>query len=247
MKSILIVGGTSGIAKACCKIWASRDNYHFTLAVRNQDLGRLVANDLKIQYPNSVFSVHCLDFLEPGSINSFISELFKTVRVDIALVAQGSLPDQKKCESDLILVKNSIAINLISPILFSECIVDRMCMQGFGTLAIISSVAGDRGRKSNYIYGCAKGALNQYCQGLRHRLFKGNIFISLIKPGPTRTPMTSHLVNRNMSLANVDTVASTIVDGIKARKKIIYCPPKWKFIMAILDKVPESIFNRLNI
>lgn len=247
MKSILIVGGTSGIAKACCKIWASRDNYHFTLAVRNQDLGKLVANDLKIQYPNSVFSVHCLDFLEPESINSFISELFKREKVDIALVAQGSLPDQKKCESDLMLVKNSIAINLISPILFSECIVNRMCMQGFGTLAIIGSVAGDRGRKSNYIYGCAKGALNQYCQGIRHRLFKGNIFISLIKPGPTRTPMTSHLVDGNMSLANVDTVASTIVDGIKARKKIIYCPPKWKFIMAILDKVPESIFNRLNI
>jgi decaprenylphospho-beta-D-erythro-pentofuranosid-2-ulose 2-reductase len=247
MKSILIVGGTSGIAKACCKIWASRDNCQFILAVRNQELGRLVANDLKIQYPNSIFSVHCLDFLEPASINLFLSEFFEAVRVDIALVAQGSLPDQKQCESDLVLVKDSIAINMLSPILFSECVVDKMCKQGFGTLAIIGSVAGDRGRKSNYIYGCAKGALDQYCQGLRHRLFKENIFISLIKPGPTKTPMTSHLTGGNMSLANVDDVAATIVDGINARKKIIYCPIKWKFIMTILRAIPESIFNRLNI
>ncbi|QWE10865.1 SDR family NAD(P)-dependent oxidoreductase [Polynucleobacter sp. es-EL-1] len=247
MKSILIVGGTSGIAKACCKIWASRDNYHFILAVRNEELGRLVANDLTIQYPNSQFSVSSLDFLDPKAIYLFITEIFARNPVNIALIAQGVLPDQKQCEIDLEVARDSIAVNLLSPILFSESVVGLMLKQGHGSLGIIGSVAGDRGRKSNYIYGCAKGALERYCEGLRHRLFRKNIFVSLIKPGPTKTAMTSHLVGGNIALSNVDDVAAIIIDGIGSRKKIIYCPVKWKIIMAILRVIPESIFNRLNI
>lgn len=247
MKSILIVGGTSGIAKACCKVWAGRDNYHFFFIVRNLELGTLEANSLKIQYPNSQFTVQSIDFLSPEAINLSLSQIFEEAQICIALIAQGVLPDQKKCESSLGLVRDSIAINMISPILFSESVVTQMSKQGFGSLGIIGSVAGDRGRKSNYIYGCAKGALDRYCEGLRHRLYATTILISLIKPGPTKTAMTANLADGKISLANVDDVAINIVNGIDAGKKVIYCPAKWKFIMAILRSIPESLFNRLNI
>jgi hypothetical protein len=114
-----------------------------------------------------------------------------------------------------------------------------------GTLALIGSVAGDRGRKSNYVYGAAKGLVTRYAQGLQHRFAKTLIKIVLIKPGPTATAMTAHLPQRGLAAA--DTVAATIVQGIAQGKAVIYAPAKWAVIMMIIIHLPAFIFNKLDI
>jgi short-subunit dehydrogenase len=114
-----------------------------------------------------------------------------------------------------------------------------------GTLALTGSVAGDRGRKSNYVYGAAKGLVTRYAQGLQHRFAKTPIQIVLIKPGPTATAMTAHLPQRGLAAA--DAVAATIVQGIAQGKPVIYAPSKWAVIMMIIIHLPAFIFNKLDI
>ena len=116
-----------------------------------------------------------------------------------------------------------------------------------GTLAVISSVAGDRGRKSNYIYGAAKGLVTRYVQGLQHRLANSNVHVVLIKPGPTDTPMTASLVAQGAKLASVESVALGIVTAIERKKTVAYVPGKWWLIMMIIRHLPSFIFNKMNI
>lgn len=118
---------------------------------------------------------------------------------------------------------------------------------GRGTLVIIGSVAGDRGRKSNYIYGAAKGLIACYVQGLQHRLAHTAVKVILIKPGPTATPMTVHLQKKGMRLASVENVAQRIVHALGRRQETVYAPAYWKIIMQIIRHIPNSFFKKLNI
>ena len=108
-------------------------------------------------------------------------------------------------------------------------------------------VAGDRGRKSNYVYGAAKGLITRYTQGLQHRLANTGVQVVLIKPGPTDTPMTAHLKQEGGRFASVDDVAKCIVVGIKRSKSVVYAPAKWALIMMIIRHLPEFIFKRMDI
>ena len=116
-----------------------------------------------------------------------------------------------------------------------------------GKLVVIGSVAGDRGRKSNYIYGSAKGLIERYAQGLQHRLSGTGVTVCLVKPGPTGTPMTAALESAGASLADVEEVAETIVRGVARGKALIYAPGKWWLIMMVIRHLPRFIFNRLDI
>ena len=116
-----------------------------------------------------------------------------------------------------------------------------------GTIALIGSVAGDRGRKSNYVYGAAKGLVTRYAQGLQHRFAGTGVKVVLIKPGPTDTPMTAHLKNTGAKLASVESVAKLIVDGVEVGKPVVYAPGKWWLIMMIIRHLPAIIFNKINI
>jgi len=116
-----------------------------------------------------------------------------------------------------------------------------------GRLVVIGSVAGDRGRKSNYVYGAAKGMLERYVQGLQHRLAGSGVRVSLVKPGPTATPMTSGLDGVGVTLAKVEDVAAAIVRGVKRGKPVIYAPGKWLVIMLVIRHLPRFIFNKLDI
>jgi short-subunit dehydrogenase len=129
--------------------------------------------------------------------------------------------------------------------LFAEAFAKQLAQQGHGTLALIGSVAGDRGRKANYVYGAGKGMVERYTQGLQHRFAYTDIKIVLIKPGPTATPMTAHLPSRG--LAAVDRVACAIVKAIEAGKPVAYVPAKWQLIMLIVQHLPRWIFLKLNI
>jgi len=119
--------------------------------------------------------------------------------------------------------------------------------QGCGHIAVIGSVAGDRGRKSNYAYGAAKGLVETYLQGMQHRFARRSIKITLVKPGPTQTPMTAHLQSAGVKLAPVEKVAADIVAGIESGKPVVYTPAKWALIMAVIRNLPRFIFNRMDI
>jgi hypothetical protein len=114
-------------------------------------------------------------------------------------------------------------------------------------LALIGSVAGDRGRKSNYVYGAAKGMVTRYAQGLQHRFAGSAVKVVLIKPGPTDTPMTTHLKAQGAKLTPVEEVAKGIVDAINRGQAVAYVPGKWRLIMWVIRHLPGFVFNKLNI
>lgn len=246
MINILVVGGTSAIARACIGAWASKEKCNFILVVRNILEGQKIEDDIRIKYNGSSASIFKVDFNSVTDIGDLIKNIYSKHRINVALIAHGYLPIQKKCEKDYLLAVDNYNINLISPIIFSENIIDSFKRQGCGTLAILGSVAGDRGRRSNYFYGSAKAGLENYMQGLQHRLHETNITAILVKPGPTDTPMTAGFKGK-INLADVNTVAQDIIIGIKKKKSIIYTPKKWEIIMAVIKILPRSIFNRIDI
>jgi short-subunit dehydrogenase len=166
-----------------------------TLVLLARDLQKAerVAQDLLVRSPQSSITVQAIDFSDPAQIQAWVDQVCTAGVPDIVLIAHGALPDQAACQQDLALSQSVLQINGISPVLFAESFVAHMEMANHGKLAIIGSVAGDRGRKSNYVYGAAKGLVARYAQGLQHRLAKTQIRVVLIKPGPTDTPMTTGL------------------------------------------------------
>jgi len=131
--------------------------------------------------------------------------------------------------------------------LFAEGFVGHMEKANHGKLAIIGSVAGERGRKSNYVYGAAKGLITRYAQGLQHRLAKTQVKVVLIKPGPTATPMTSLLSGKGQKMANVESVAQSIVHGVAKASPVVFAPAKWGFIMMVIRHLPRFVFNKMEI
>jgi len=244
-KHIVIVGATSGIAEQCARIWIQEPAITLTLVGRDKSKTQSLADDLAVRNPAAVIKVVTTDFLSPKEIAHTVESICAATPVSIALIAHGSLPDQQQCQQDLALNQQTLEVNGISPVLFTEAFATQMEKIQQGTLALIGSVAGDRGRKSNYVYGAAKGLVTRYVQGLQHRFAKTPIKIVLIKPGPTATAMTAHLPQRG--LAGADAVAATIVQGIAQGKAVIYAPAKWAVIMMIIIHLPAFIFNKLDI
>jgi len=247
VRKIIIVGGTSAMAQHCARLWVKAAPAHLVLAVRNVTKSQSVAADLKIRSPGSTIDVIETDFLDPKRIASFAEQVSSGGAPNIVLIAHGSLPDQSACQADLSECREALEVNGVSPILFAEAFAGQMQQAGRGTLALIGSVAGDRGRKSNYTYGAAKGMIARYVQGLQHRLASTNVKVVLIKPGPTETPMTAKLSSQGVAMASVEEVAQTIVTGIDAGKPVIYAPAKWAVIMMIIRHLPRFVFNKMNI
>ena len=170
---------------------------------------------------------------------------------DVVLVAFGLLPDQDACEQNLQANADAQWINGVAPALYAEALANAMQQAGRGAVAVIGSVAGDRGRKSNYVYGAAKGLVARYMQGLQHRLAlqKSPVRAVLIKPGPTDTPMTAHLKTGTgrASMAAPEEVARCIVRGIDRGRAVVYAPGKWALIMLIVRCLPDFVFRRINL
>jgi decaprenylphospho-beta-D-erythro-pentofuranosid-2-ulose 2-reductase len=246
-KKIVIVGATSAIAEQCTRIWLAKRPTDLTLVGRDTQRLERVATDLKTRSPQSEIRIVQSDFSDPKAIDITTRDTFKSGPVDIVLIAHGVLPDQDQCQDDLQSCRDALEINGISPVLYAEAFAKEMKKLNHGTIALISSVAGDRGRKSNYIYGAAKGLITRYVQGLQHRFAGSEVKVVLIKPGPTETPMTAHLENKGARLAPVADVAQQIVQGIDSGKSVIYAPKKWSLIMMIIRHLPAFILNKMNI
>lgn len=247
-REVLIVGATSAIAEHCTRLWAAAGTQSICLVARDLPKLERVHADLVARYPSVRVRVGlCQDFMDVSQIGSTLDEMFKEGRPDLALIAHGDLPDQVRCQVDLTVAKAALEVNGVSPVLWAEAIVQRSLGQGSATIGVIGSVAGDRGRQSNYVYGSAKGLVERYVEGMQHRLAGSQIHLSLIKPGPTATPMTTHLVAKGQKMAAPELVAAHIVRGMRERRFVIYTPPKWRIIMTIIKWLPRQIFHRLGI
>ena len=246
-QKIVLIGATSAIAEHCARSWVSAGAGEIVLVGRDAARLERVAADLRVRGPETAVNVLESDFFDPAAIAALAGRIVAEGLPDIVLIAHGSLPEQARCESDLAACRAALEINAVSPVLFAEAFATHFAAAGRGTLAVIGSVAGDRGRKSNYVYGAAKGLVTRYVQGLQHRFAGTAVRVVLIKPGPTDTPMTAHLKAQGAKLAPVEDVAAQIVAAIAAGRPEAYVPGKWWLIMQVIRHLPRFIFNRMNI
>ncbi len=233
------------MAEHCARLWAASQPAALTLLGRNLEKTEAVAADLRVRSPGSQVKALQANFSDPQQIRASVDAIAAAGVPDIVLIAHGSLPDQAACQDDLALAADALQVNGISPALFAEAFAGHMQRAGRGTLTILGSVAGERGRKSNYVYGAAKGLLTRYAEGLQHRLAGSGVNVVLVKPGPTATPMTAHLPQRGM--ASVESVAAQIVAATAKGQPVLYTPGKWALIMLVIANLPRAIFNRMDI
>lgn len=246
MKKILIIGATSAIASACARLW-SKDHASFFLVARDNNKLEQVRDDLLSRGAGQV-KVHCLNFADFSSYESMLTKAVTELgKIDIALIAHGTLPDQTKCAESIELTLEEISTNALSVIAMLTPLANQMINQKEGSIAVISSVAGDRGRFSNYVYGAAKAAVSTFCSGLRARLFHYQVHLLTVKPGFVATPMTQNLHLPKILLATPEKVAKDILHGITKKKNSIYTPWFWALIMLIIKNIPDFVFKGIKI
>ena len=242
-KKILVLGATSGIAEATCRIWAAQ-GASFFLVARNAEKLAAVAQDLKARGASFVDTVVAdLDNTDqhPALLAHAVNSL---TGIDIAYLAHGILGDQPAAEQDFNTAAHIIHTNFMAPVSLLTWLANFCVQRHHGTIAVLSSVAGERGRKSNYVYGCSKAGLSAFLAGLRNRVDREGVTILTIKPGPVNTAMTSHM---NVKKADVDAVAQSIVKAIDKRQDNLYVPFQWQPIMFVVRNIPERIFKKLNL
>ena len=251
MKHYVLVGATSAMAQQCARLWSQGTGVRLTLLGRDMPKLQAVADDLQVRSPQSVITPMLADFVNAKGIDQAVQACFALAPVDVALVAHGVLSDQNTCEQNLSDCEQSLQINGLSPVLFAEAFARLMVQAGkgtgAGTIAVIGSVAGDRGRKSNYVYGAAKGLVDRYLQGLQHRLALTPVRVVRIKPGPTDTPMTADLKAQGRRMASVEQVAQDIVRGVARGQEVVYTPGIWRLIMWVVRHIPSRVFRHISL
>ncbi len=246
MKRVLIIGAASAIATACARVWAGQGSEFFLVARSGEKLDQSAA-DLTARGAKAV-TVYRMDATDFAAHGPMLEGCIAALRqIDIALIAHGTLPDQRACEQDVSVALAELSNNGTSVIALLTVLANQFEKQRCGTLAVISSVAGDRGRPSNYLYGTVKAAVSTFCEGLRARMFKVGVHVITIKPGFVDTPMTQGLPLPAPLVAKPERVATLIVKGIEGKKNTIYVPRFWRLIMLIIKAVPTVIFKRTNI
>jgi short-subunit dehydrogenase len=242
---ILVLGATSAIALATMRVFASR-GASFYLVARNEQKLATVASDLQVRGATRVHT--CV--LDLDDVTKHVPILVDADRLlqglDIAFLAHGVLGDQAAAERDYLIAEQVLRTNLLSPISLVTWLANYFAERKRGTIAVLSSVAGDRGRKMNYVYGATKSGISAFLQGVRNRVDRLGVNVITVKPGFVATPMTAHLPG-GILFATPDRVARGIVKSIDRRKDVVYVPGYWRLIMWVVRCIPERIFKRLNV
>jgi decaprenylphospho-beta-D-erythro-pentofuranosid-2-ulose 2-reductase len=245
MRRIFIFGATSAIAEATARLFAAGGNRFFLVA---RDKGKLeaLADDLRVRGAEKVATA-VADAFEYDRHQALVLAAFQNLGgLDTALIMHGTLSDQQYCEESFDAALRVFAINALGAMSVLTHIANQFEAQGFGTIAAISSVAGDRGRQSNYVYGASKGALSVFMQGLRNRLHRRGVHVLTIKPGLVDTPMTAAF-RKGILWASPQKIASGIYAAIENKKDVVYLPWFWSPILRLIQMLPESIFKRLKL
>ncbi len=245
MKKVLIVGATSQIAEHCARIWATRGDELYLIA-RNEAHLQTIANDLKVRGAFEI-ATKCVDLNCMDGHAELIDAAESTMGgIDIVLIAHGTLSNQKVCELSVKETLSEIRTNATSTISLLTLIANRFEEKRDGTICVISSVAGDRGRASNYVYGSSKAMLTTFTSGLRQRLNKSNVAVVTIKPGFVDTPMTAEF-KKGVLWTKPYVAAKKIMIAIDKKKNEVYVPGFWGLIMIIIKTIPQNIFKRLRL
>jgi len=243
---VLIIGATSDIARAVASRLAERGD-RLVLAGRNMPELERIAADLRARYQAEA-DVESFDASATEAHGQFIARCIERGdgALDGAVICHGYLPDQTRAQTDTAEAMHTLTVTYSAVVSVCEPLAAHLAERGAGWLAVISSVAGDRGRQSNYLYGSAKAGVSVYCQGLRNRLFHRGVHVLTVKPGFVATSMTEGLLDPNSPMvASAAKVAAAIVRGIDRRRNVIYTPWFWRAVMAVIRAVPEPVFKRL--
>jgi short-subunit dehydrogenase len=240
---ILILGANSDIAKAIAKKYAQK-GYNIYLAGRDIENLKLSAKDLEIRFSINSKALF-LDILDFNSHNSFYNSL--DIKPYGTVMTIGYLGDQKVAEKNNDEAKKIIDTNFTGVVNLLNIIANDYEERKNGFIIGISSVAGDRGRASNYLYGSAKAGFTAYLSGLRNRLSKKDVNVLTVKPGFVQTAMTENLSLPPLLTAQPDEVANDIIKAQEKNKNIIYTKWFWRIIMCIINRIPERIFKKLSL
>lgn len=240
---ILVIGATSAIAKATARLYAEAGAELFLIARNEERLSELV-NDLDVR--GAKISGHlALDLSKTAGHKKALEIALQSLdQIDLALICHGDLPDQTTCETNFKLAQKVINVNGLSTISLLTILAGIFKSQGFGSIAVITSVAGDRGRQPNFVYGASKALVSTYLQGLRGALLPHGVHVLDIKPGLVDSPMTAQL-EKGPLWSSPEVVAASIVKGIRKKRLVIYTPGYWRLIMMVVVSIPEFIFQRL--
>lgn len=245
MQRVLIIGATSAIAEATARIYAERGS-RLHLVARTADRLKTISEDLRIRGAAEV-GHGILDVNDVGAHAAVLDSAWADLGgVDVVLIAHGTLPDQKACEASVETALAEFSTNATSTIALLTLIANRMQQARCGSIAVISSVAGDRGRSSNYLYGSAKAAVSTFLSGLRQRMAKHDIDVITIKPGFVDTPMTREF-KKGALWAKPEAVAAGIVKAVDNGRSVTYLPWFWFGIMTVIRSIPEFLFKRLSL
>jgi short-subunit dehydrogenase len=245
MSRVIVVGATSAIAQEAARMFA-QDGASMFLVARDREKLAAVADDLRVRGATRV-ETSVINLLEWERHEELVESAAKALGgLDLALIAHGNLSDQAACESRVAEIVREMNLNCLSVISLATVLGNYFERQSYGCVAVIASVAGDRGRRSNYVYGTAKGAVDIFLQGLRSRLFPQGVAVVTIKPGLVDTPMTAALP-KNCLFASARTVGLGVYRAMLKRKNVVYLPWFWRWIMAIVRILPEALFKRLNV
>jgi decaprenylphospho-beta-D-erythro-pentofuranosid-2-ulose 2-reductase len=242
---IMIIGATSSIAHETAKYFA-KNHANLFLVARNPEKLETISNDLKVRGAKSA-ETYLLDLNKLDQHQEVIQTAIETlVGLDTVLISHGTLGNQQLCEQSVAKTIDELHINFTSVISLLTILANYFEQQRHGCIAVVTSVAGDRGRPSNYVYGTSKGAVTIFLQGLRSRLATSGVTVLTIKPGLVDTPMTASL-KKGPLFAQPGNVGKGIYKAIKKHKNVIYIPWYWRPIMLIVKSIPEPIFKRLTL
>src|SRR2546423_7344553 len=246
MQKIVVLGATSAIAQATQRLVA-QNGKELLLVARSQERLATLRSDLLARGAKAVYTF-AVDFNEISRhplILSFVEEKF--AGFDTVLLAYGSMLNQEQSAHSVELSLDEWHTNFWSAAALLTLFAKSFEPRKAGCIAVITSVAGDCGRRSNYVYGTAKGALNIFLQGLRSRLHPAGVNVITIKPGPVDTPMTSHM-RKGLTFTTTDVVARDIYAALENRSPdVLYTPAYWKYVMGMIRMLPEGLLKRLSI
>ena len=245
MNKIVVLGATSGIALEVQRLLARQGCELLLVARSPQRLAGLQA-DLAVRGAPQVltYSADLVSIQQHAAIFEFALHNFPDF--DTVLLAYGCMHNQKDCETSVDVLLEELRVNFVSATAILTLFAADLERRRSGCVAAITSVAGDRGRRSNYVYGSAKGALSLFLQGLRSRLHPAGVRVITIKPGPVQTAMTDHLPN-SARFADPEQVARDIVGALERRSPdVLYTPRVWRYVMTAVRQIPETIFKRLS-
>ena len=242
-RSVLLLGARSDVARSLARIYAE-DGYDIILAARSADRLASDASDVAIR-SGQVAKVLEFDVLDTGTHSAFVDRLGELPDTVISLI--GLMTSQSAAQVGFAAADVMIRSNYLGLVSILGEIANRMEQRGSGTIIGVSSVAGDRGRATNYIYGSAKAGFTAFLSGLRNRLFSKGVAVITVKPGFIRTRMTEGLSLPARLTANCDDVARAIRAAHQKGRLVIYCLPIWRLIMLMISNLPERIFVRTKI